>query len=529
MDQPGVALTATLSDGIERVDGDIVLSKTGQRFLAARHVVKGHQKLDLEPLTTLETYDQIIARQTLYSGYSGWFALGAEDSKLIRAWADCGYSERCLNTPSVPLPMLDGLGDIQDAVVIDLGAGCALRAQGRIDCWDAEGKPTVRRHAADGRARQLVASEFEGLGSGICATTKDTIVCEDFASESTHTIRVAGVREVSEYDGRLCAVGDAPGVVCLRTVLRESVPTQVASLPPVRQLTHGNKGWCAVTEAGALVCWGDPFSPHQSKVVGGVQKPGHPYASPTTIIPTGVEGFWMADEGGAWCISREGTTRCEGLDWERDLTENETIFELGLSTLCTISAGRPRCLESEHDGYTPRLRDAAGRQPVTAIGLGSFLETGCLSRGQEVTCWVEFDSADLRHTTLPAPIANLAISNDDQVVFLEDGRVMSRADPDEKFETIPDLRLTDFHPHGSRWTGVTETGVACGVGEDVRHVPWPGARWAECNVSSGCLLDEEGGVYCWGAQSHGETGHGWSPLGLARVPMRPGESIGTVE
>jgi hypothetical protein len=542
IEQGGDVVRAELPEGVERVEGDIVVSKTGGRYLAARVFVDGHRQFQLQSLEALEAYDRIIARPARSMGYPGWFALGAENSKHIHARPDCGKLEDCLGSGSTPLPMLDGLHGIEDVVHSDYTGGCALLSEGRVDCWDAEGNPTSRRHAADGRGTHLVPVAFEDSTEGFCVSTKDAIVCESFGHAGrTRTLSLPGVREISEYRGQLCALAEQPGLVCLRTVLQTPVPTRVPALDPVRQMTAGAQGWCAVTETGALVCWGEPFSPHQSSVAFDQPRLDHPYPAPTPLASEGVDGFWLSKSGGSWCISRQGRVRCEDNGWARTHTlgPNDELVETALRELCVVSNGTVRCLEARQDEPTPGLVRAAKRGGVTAIGLGLSASSGCVARGRELTCWNDHDRSQnpggpkaphLPRFTLPADISGIAVSGFDVTLSLADGRVMHRDDESPSFQALPDLRVSNFHAtEAGAWSGVDDHGLVCGNDEFVEHYPWPDVRWGECQQFSACVIDGAGAVHCWGSQSRGMTGQGWDPLQLTHVPMRPDEPLRNVE
>ena len=79
---------------------------------------------------------------------------------------------------------------------------------------------------------------------------------------------VAGVRSVSAVEGRACAVTEEGALWCWGVDGQRgrrdqappiAAPTRVETVGPVRALALGTQHACAYTRAGTLCCWGSNF------------------------------------------------------------------------------------------------------------------------------------------------------------------------------------------------------------------------------------------------------------------------------
>jgi len=352
---------------------------------------------------------------------------------------------------------------------------CATTTEGDLYCWGDNGSDQV--------------------GPGASMVVRPQRVMLDYDED----VPLEGVEEIALGEAHTCASTAAEGrVYCWGANVppqhrlgggsaapSEEAPTLV---PDVRDVTSLRTGWwhtCALTESGAVICWGQNAS-GEVRVCDG--------ACPDTDAP-----FPMTDADGAplpaadvvaagvgsSCIVAAGEVVCWGYNSQRALAiaagnvadptpillaDVELLASGGidgldtaaglLSLTCAVAREGLHCWGlNERRQIVERVDDVVDSPtPITIEGAIDELDVGgqhiCIRQGESLTCWGANDLnqvAPLEADTIPLTSAH----------------------------TIPDLRVRTF-----------ATGP--------RHT---------------CAIDVDGDLWCWGSNSHGQIGDGGSGEG----------------
>lgn len=160
----------------------------------------------------------------------------------VRCWG--GNSQQQLGNGDDPLPLRLTPVDVQGvvagarAVAVGFDHGCAITATGGVKCWGFNQQGQL----GDGSGlNQSQAVDVTGLSSGVQA----------LALGREHSCALGAQGEV------LCWGGNGNGQLGSGDDRDSPAPRAVQGLPgPARAIAAGQFHSCAVTEAGALYCWG---------------------------------------------------------------------------------------------------------------------------------------------------------------------------------------------------------------------------------------------------------------------------------
>ena len=444
---------------------------------------------------------------------------------------------------------------------LGFGFGCALRLDGRVDCWGRSGRwgdllpPTP-------------SGEFTALSAGAyftCALDrKGEITC--WGDNYYGQLESPPGRYVAIDAGgdRACALDEAHQIVCWGNVrLGESPPPGA-----FRELSVGLRNACAITMEGRVACWGG-----QDETWLG---------SAGVYLPNGA-WRWVSDGSGRQCVLREtGELFCRGGLWygfhlaaaEYLLFDNRTWQSCGIRTDGTLAcparlsltgdemyrvgepAGRYQQVETSARGSDSWHSCALHEEGwVTCWGHNSFGQasapkgrftkiavasrTSCaLGDDGSVTCWGEPFTGPVRSGSLRwterfnGPFVDVAMTSSRVCAIREDGRVACKEqrgwqDSDAALGRHVEIAITR-----SSTCALTSTGTFnCWLGGDVGRPPDGSGlvRGISGEVRLGTLLADSGrvcgtlqptGIACWDdTRSTGKWRSAWgaSDMGFARL------------
>ncbi|MCB9658122.1 MAG: hypothetical protein H6726_10780 [Sandaracinaceae bacterium] len=419
------------------------------------------------------------------------------------------------------------------------GAGCAVLGEGSVACWGAGFAPEV------GLVPGLTQVEEVAMGGSFaCVRLSDrTVRCwgdnsggqlgvghRDPVSGLVSPDGVSDVVALSAGSGHACVLSEHGRVSCwgrnfsgeagpLMGGFFQLQPTTIDGAEGIVEIALSNQRTCARRGDGQVLCWGASYLGD-----------GTLNSSPTPVpILEGARELTASSTGSSVCARTDAGWFCWGDD-----TRAAVLGTFGdLSTPTHVPFGEVPPVLSTHDGVACSLTDgdvacwgASGlnsrfgesvqsvvaRAPAAAVGIplpgeASSLECNtlacCARSTSEVTCWGRYLSGV--HAGYP---------------FTQPNRPTGLDHP------------TSFASASGFACAVDATGLACwgrmgaGFGDSLaRALPVPLAVPGATKVSAGgsraCVLDDAGGVHCWGT---GNVGHSASTY-TSDVPLRVDDSV----
>ncbi len=277
--------------------------------------------------------------------------------------------DRSVAVPVIGLPA--------GVVAISAGAAhtCALLPQGSVKCW---------------------GYNFYGqLGNGESGNAVQNI----FSPVPIDVIGLSGAVAISAGSGHVCAVTSSNGLKCWgdnafgqlgdgTTTLRDRPVDVIGLSSGVTAVAAGGNFTCALTDAGAVKCWGSNAQGQLGATTS--EQCGSPlYRPPCSATPldvTGLDSDVAAITAGGQqhicALTREGVMKCWG---------SNLAGELGTTASAT-------CAGAEPCSNAPRTVNAL-EAGVVAIGLGSNHTCAITSSGG-AKCWGDNTAGQLGDGTL---------------------------------------------------------------------------------------------------------------------------------
>lgn len=329
-----------------------------------------------------------------------------------------------------------------------------------------------------------------------------------------HTYAAAGRYEVT------LTVTDALGQVS-SAVLSQTVSDVISTLPPARSIDGGDGHACANTADGALKCWGFNST--------GQLGNGSTTASSTAVPVFGLERGVVKVATAAYstcALTEDGAVRCWGLNGSGQVGDGTSVnrstpvlvsglesgvvaLAAGWEHMCALTrAGGVKCWGAGSSGQLGRGSSAFSRVPVDVFGLSEgvvaisagYVHSCALTGSGAVRCWGgnftgQLGDGTTNSSTVPVDVVGL----DAGVIALE-----------------------AFGEHSCALTA--SRGVVCwgrgtsgqlGQGANAdspRPVAVVGLDSGVAALNAGsyhtCALTQAGAVRCWGFNSNGQLGDG---------------------
>jgi alpha-tubulin suppressor-like RCC1 family protein len=312
-----------------------------------------------------------------------WHTCAVTDAGAVLCWGWNEYGQVGDGTTTwrVTPVAVSGLGSGVTAVSASQGHTCALTSGGAAWCW---GRNWVGELGDDTTTSRSTPVAVTGLGSGVRAV----------AASRWHTCALTNAGAVLCWgDNSLGELGDG-------TTTNRHTPVVVNGLESgVVGIAAGSGHTCALTNAGAVLCWGG----NNLGQLGDGTTTDRPTPGAVTGLGSGVAAV-AATGGGHTCALKGGVAWCWGWnDWGQlgDGTTTNALTPVAVSGLgssvAAISAGwRHSCARTSAGAawcwgmpWDGRLGDGGIAWPTTlvpVVGLGSGVAT--IAAGESQTCAV---------------------------------------------------------------------------------------------------------------------------------------------
>jgi hypothetical protein len=376
------------------------------------------------------------------------------------------------------------------------GERTCLVTRMRAFCWDPDGVAIVARDDLDDAGLQLAGFHAEKAPRAcrIDARTHE-VTCDGDHLSVTFEIdpgasmalpagavarRVAVGREhfcVLARDGAVHCQGDNDqgqlGDGSIRTTFNK--PVRVAGLPPARDIALGDDHGCALTQAGAVYCWGQVPSP-----------PGH---IPPLATLRYVDAVFSAGGTGLCALSEGGVVACRGFATQVFQRKLEDVVEIRVM-------GQDAIFARDRAGRVWRWY--SGREPERVQELEPAQQlvprAACARVGAEIRCLSPYDYANSRERPayvvpgMQETFAGPSVGEGDTSCGLDGGVLRCWGTVGLRWyydNTPPQLQPSLWMPH---WD-LDEVVVT-------RPQKIPGARdLVAVNDSGSCALDAQGRVF----------------------------------
>ncbi|MEM9531367.1 MAG: RCC1 repeat-containing protein [Pseudomonadota bacterium] len=433
----------------------------------------------------------------------GRHACAVTASGTVKCWGDNEkgqVGDGTVETRRAPVTVISS-----GAVAVDAGAehSCALMAGGTMKCWGD--------------------NTFGAIGDG---TTEERLI-------PTDVINLANVVDIATGSGHTCALrGTDSQALCWGfngfgqlgsgNTDNQSTPGNVVLAPPFVQLSAGQDNVCGVTITGTVSCWGVY---DRRCAFGGC-------AFDAFLIPSRVDGLTgiaqvSAGEYFQCAVSDAGAVQCWGDNYDEQLgdlgTQEPPPFDLiaieGLqSGVASVSAGTDHACAALTDGTARcwarnpggELGDGSQADRYPPVAVSGVAETAAIEAGgtfscaregvgNTLLCWGQNDFGQLGDNNplfrrmptqvlgLTGPVSDLTTGSLHSCALLNNGQVRC---------------------WGSNRSGQLGDGTEVPRRAPVVTTGLPGIESVDAGGAHTCALSGSGQTYCWGRNNAGQVGNG---------------------
>lgn len=413
---------------------------------------------------------------------------------------------------SSPVPV-SGMASGVQAVVAGADHSCALSTAGAVACWGANHHGQLGDGSNSQRNTPVAVS---GLGSGVvqitggenhtCAlTTAGAVHCwgsnaagqlgDGSSTQRLTPVAVpslgSGVQQVVAGAAHTCALSTTGGVLCWGgnsagqlgsgSTSPRPTPGGVSGLSSgVQSIVSGHHHTCALTTAGAMLCWGYNFS--------GQLGDGANQDRTTPVAVSGLGSGVQAMAAGQYhsCAQSSSALMCWGHNSQGQLGDGSTTSRNVPVAVASLSAG---------------VQAAAGGEARTCA----------LTTGGAVQCWGYNGSGQLgdgsnTNRLTPVTVARLGSA----VAQLRAGDSSTCA-----LSVAGVVHCWGRNNYGQLGDG-TSTNRSLPVAVSGLNAP---VRQVSAGVSHACAVTSAGAVFCWGNNAAGQLGDGSSTFSSTPVAV----------
>lgn len=455
--------------------------------------------------TASHTFSMEVSSVTIDALSSGDANTCALDSTgAIKCWGDnqegqLGTGDRVIRlTPTDVTGLTSGMAAVGSGVDF----GCALSDAGAVSCWGSNGHGQLGNGL---RESSYTPVDVVGLSSGVST----------IAVGGGHACALTSEGGVKCWgDGRYGQLGDG------RT-MSSMTPVDVSGLTSgVVAVASGNIHSCALTDAGVVKCWGDNRTLQAGRP--GATMSSTPYtlttlpSDITAIAAGGSHSCALTSAGAALCwggnasgqLGNDSTTNSAAAVPVTGLGSAVSTISLGANHSCAVLAqGQTQCWGDNAIGQLGDGTTTNRATPVQVTGLTSGItsidagknHTCAVVDSHALTCWGEDYRAQLGDRggyvqPIAHPVSDLSQASTLASQFYgacaltEAGGVSCWGR--NNYGQLGDGTTTD------RFGAVDVSGLTSGVTQ------------IATGDYHGCALTEAGAVLCWGMNSKGQLGDG---------------------
>ena len=399
-----------------------------------------------------------------------------------------------------------GLGSNMHALAAGYFHTCALTNGGGVKCWG------WNYDGALGDGTTITSStpvNVTGLGSGVRAV----------ATGALHTCAVTGA------GGAKCWGNNLFGQLGTGAGTDHTTPVDVVSLTSgVRAIAAGYGHTCALTESGGVKCWGD----NEAGQLGDGTTTDRLTPVDVAGLSSGVRA--IAVGGGHTCaLTDSGAVKCWGDNYYGQLGDGTTTGRLtpvdvpglnsrvralaggGFHTCALLETGGLTCWGDNHTGQMGVGATTQYSMPVGVSGLNTSVpavaacgyHTCVLTESGEVNCWGDNRAGQLGNGTtdnswIPVEVSGLTSSV--RAIGGGSGHTCAVAAGSEGGRAQCWGSNTFGQLGDGTTTNRTTPADVAGLDSSVRAVA-AGDQYT-------CALMDDGGVKCWGRNHYGQLGDG---------------------
>lgn len=405
-----------------------------------------------------------------------------------------GNNSRASSPSPVPVSGLDS-----GVMAISLGPAsshaCALTAAGAVKCWGINNEGELGNDSTDSSSVPVMA---KGLSSGVAAIS--------VGEEHTCAVTRAGAA--------LCWGLNYRGELGTGSTTESHVPAAVSGLNSgVAAIAAGDYHTCALTAAGAALCWGEGTlgelgngqsgSSYIPVLVAGLSTTLTSITAgrfhTCALSPAGAVLCW--GDGGSGQLGNGSFTISSSPAGVAGLNGVVTAVALSLSNSCILTQdGGVQCRGSNDSGILGnggdsaefvRIRGLSGG--ATAITVGS--EFACALIQGNVQCWGENGAGELGNGSLQNSSVPVSVVGLNRITAISSGYSHSCAlDSDGGVHCWGNWALGALGSPGQSTGPVSVTGLSSGA------TAVAAGAYFSCAVAGG-------GVLCWGSNSDGQLGN----------------------
>lgn len=472
----------------------------------------------------------------------------------VKCWGSNHYGQLGNGTQISSSTPVDVLGLSSGVIAVTAGNGytCAFTSSGRVKCWGANWLGQL----GDGtKELSLIPVDVEGIENGVigisannnhtCAVTTDKkVMCwgiNEFGQLGDGTKQdqpspvevkkiLGNAVAVSAGGHHTCALLDSGGVKCWgnnesgqlgdNTRIERGEPAYVNNLlSGVTAISVGEYHSCALMDTGGVKCWG-------SNSIGelGNGLPDSSYITPEDVINLSDAAVSISSWDRHTCVVMEDyNVKCWGSNWFGQLGDGTTSHQfkpkdvLGLSdqalsvttgknhTCVHLASGGIQCWGDNREGQLGNGSSTKYYSPIDVSGISvdvseisaGGLHTCALLDSGGVKCWGLNESGQIGDGTDTLRSMPVDVHLADPVTMITAGRDHTCA-----MSASNEIKCWGKNDYGQLGDGTTETRFEPVSLEGLLDT----ATTIVSHSDHSCVLNDTGGVKCWGSNSFGQLG-----------------------